>query len=242
MKPNDAKVRDSLPPGFGASEDDSDSWISPELLRLIVAPIIATILFLGGIYWIKAQHVDAPTNRAVETTSFVQVHLLPRPDPIPVPTTPLSSSKVGTVGGVRSNIDQAAQNFSNQTETTADDQIASTEPDEAIAAPSISLRTRDSAAQSAAIAKFTEALLRHISHYQRYPKAAEPLHLQGTVATVFSISRTGRLLGVWVKASSGAEVLDEAAIETIRRAQPLPAIPAELPDPLKIEVKLGFDR
>ena len=58
---------------------------------------------------------------------------------------------------------------------------------------------------------------------------------------VFSISRDGKVLGAWVKTSSGQAVLDRAAIETIRRAQPLPAIPPALPDPFKIELALGFD-
>jgi protein TonB len=50
-----------------------------------------------------------------------------------------------------------------------------------------------------------------------------------------------RVLGAWIKTSSGQQVLDQAAIDTIRRAQPMPAIPSGLPDSLKIEVALGFD-
>ncbi len=58
---------------------------------------------------------------------------------------------------------------------------------------------------------------------------------------VFSVSRDGKLLGAWVKTSSGEAVLDQAAIDTLRRAQPLPVIPSALPDPIKIELALGFD-
>jgi protein TonB len=89
--------------------------------------------------------------------------------------------------------------------------------------------------------KFQQALLRHIERYQRYPKAARLGRQQGTVDTLFSMRRDGTLVGVWVKTSSGQQVLDAAAVETIRRAQPLPAIPAGLPDQLTIQVQLAFD-
>ena len=58
---------------------------------------------------------------------------------------------------------------------------------------------------------------------------------------VFSIGRDGKLLGTWVKTSSGQAVLDQAAMDTILRAQPLPQIPPALPDSMKVEVALAFD-
>jgi len=44
-----------------------------------------------------------------------------------------------------------------------------------------------------------------------------------------------------VHSSSGYPVLDEAATETIRRAQPLPAIPPDLPEKLTILFPIEFD-
>ncbi len=49
--------------------------------------------------------------------------------------------------------------------------------------------------------------------------------LHGAVETLFSMQRDGTLLDVWVKTSSGEVVLDKAAVDAIRRAQPLPSIP-----------------
>ncbi|MHC4043477.1 energy transducer TonB [Bradyrhizobium sp. 23AC] len=94
-------------------------------------------------------------------------------------------------------------------------------------------------ASSAAI-KFQQSLLRHVSRYQRYPNAARAMHLEGTVVTQFAMARDGTLLGVWVRTSSGQLLLDKEAIETIRRAQPLPPIPPELPDRLNIHLELEF--
>ena len=67
------------------------------------------------------------------------------------------------------------------------------------------------------------------------------MHLEGKVDTQFAMARDGKLLGVWVRTSSGQMLLDKEAVETIRRAQPLPPIPPELPDRLNIQVQLEFD-
>ena len=91
---------------------------------------------------------------------------------------------------------------------------------------------------SSAAAKFQQTLLRHISRFQRYPSAAGSARL---VDTQFAMARDGTLLGVWVRTSSGQMLLDKEAIETIRRAQPLPPIPPELPDRLNIQMQLEFD-
>ncbi|MFX9116149.1 energy transducer TonB, partial [Acinetobacter baumannii] len=63
----------------------------------------------------------------------------------------------------------------------------------------------------------------------------------GAVETLFSMQRDGTVLEVWVKTSSGQAALDKAAVDAIRRAQPLPSIPWGLPDDLKVEIWLEFD-
>ena len=54
------------------------------------------------------------------------------------------------------------------------------------------------------------------------------------------MDRNGIVLGIWIKQSSGYPVLDKEAVATVLRAQPLPAIPAELPDPLNITLPMVF--
>jgi protein TonB len=70
---------------LGAVEDDNPNALSTRgLLRLLMPPAIATVLFIGGVYWVRLQaHSGAPGQDA---PSIVQVQLLPRPNP--VPTTP----------------------------------------------------------------------------------------------------------------------------------------------------------
>jgi protein TonB len=56
----------------------------------------------------------------------------------------------------------------------------------------------------------------------------------------FVMSRNGRLRSAWILASSGYAALDREAIATIQRAQPLPAIPAELPEQLTVTLPVAF--
>jgi protein TonB len=86
-----------------------------------------------------------------------------------------------------------------------------------------------------------EATLRaHLSNFFFYPDAARSAGLHGTVQVRLNLSRDGRVLGAWVQQSSGETVLDAAALEVIRRAQPLPAIPRDLPDSLDVYLPLEY--
>jgi protein TonB len=94
---------------------------------------------------------------------------------------------------------------------------------------------------SGAAFRFQRQLLAHIERYRRYPDAARRDGLQGTVLVVFAMRRDGSLVQVGVKSSSGRPVLDREALETLRRAQPLPPIPADMPEQLTILLPVAFD-
>ncbi len=88
---------------------------------------------------------------------------------------------------------------------------------------------------------FQRTLLSHIARYRKYPDQARRDRAQGTVQLVFAMRRDGIVTDVWVKASSGFNALDLAAVDTIRNAQPLPRIPSELPDQLNISMPVAFN-
>lgn len=217
---------------------DAKAWPSGELLRLIFVPSIVLILFIGGVYWLRLQVDSAGGAPALQ--SVVQVQLLPRPDPLPIPV-PTTASEVTSTAAIA----PAAVNDHNDNASAEDQQVFAALPTEVSEAspspPSPAGALASDSPPDLATLQFRAALLRHISHYQRYPKAAESKGLQGTVTAVFSMDRGGKLLGVWIKSSSGQAALDQAAIDTIRRAEPLPSIPPALPDSMKIEMALGFD-
>jgi periplasmic protein TonB len=218
--------------------DDPSAWSSGELLRLLLAPAVATLLLVGGVYWVRLQMPEGSAGR--DQASIVQVHLLPRPDPAPIPVAAASQPDAASVA---SRTDVSVETSDS---TVVDDAVLAppTRPatPEETSAPSI--RTTPSpmdAPPNSATVRFQQALFRHVARYQRYPNAARLGQLHGSVETLFSMSRDGTLLGVWVKTSSGQPVLDREALETIRRAQPLPSIPPELPGRLNIQVLLMFE-
>jgi protein TonB len=88
--------------------------------------------------------------------------------------------------------------------------------------------------------EFRERLHDHIAQFRQYPVALNPKRIDGRVEVEFVMSRKGAILNIWISHSSGNIALDKAAVETVLRAQPLPAIPANLPDPIEIALPVDF--
>jgi len=71
-------------------------------------------------------------------------------------------------------------------------------------------------------------LLAQLQRNTRYPPQAG--HARGVATVTFKIDRSGHVLSSRVVQSSGSAVLDEEALATIKRAEPLPLPPADIPD------------
>ncbi len=89
-------------------------------------------------------------------------------------------------------------------------------------------------------AAFQRELYFHIAQFHYYPDAARASDAHGTAEVLFSMDRQGHILDATLKASSGSALLDQAALDTVRRAQPLPAIPSNLPNRLTILLPVEF--
>ena len=205
------------------------------LWRLLLLPTLAGVMFFSGVFWFR--HQIAAGGGAPEKNTFVEVSLLPRPDPV-IPDAPALQAAALSVPNPASGPMATPATISSE-DLTALPTDASAEAEPIV--PSATQPSSTSATSDRATLEFSNTLLRHIAKFQRYPKAAERQRLQGTVHAIFSVSRDGKVLGAWIKTSSGQAVLDQAAIDTIRRAQPMPSIPPALPGEMKIEVALGFD-
>ncbi len=90
-------------------------------------------------------------------------------------------------------------------------------------------QARSGAAAAAALPSYRQRLAAHLQRYKQYPSEARAAGARGTVMAVFTVHRSGSVSGVRVTRSSGNAALDNAALSAIRNAQPLPAIPAEIP-------------
>jgi TonB family protein len=65
-------------------------------------------------------------------------------------------------------------------------------------------------------------ILSRIEGAKRYPKAARRMHMEGKATVRFKIKADGKVDSVELVESSGSEILDQASLETVRRAVPLP--------------------
>lgn len=67
-----------------------------------------------------------------------------------------------------------------------------------------------------------------LQQHHEFPARAQRRKMYGETKVRFTIDRSGNLLESEVVDSSGYELLDEAALATLRRASPLPPMPAEM--------------
>jgi TonB family protein len=77
---------------------------------------------------------------------------------------------------------------------------------------------------------FMSELSQHIARFRYYPASASILDIQGTAMVSFTLTRDGSLLDLKIMKSAGDEDLDQAALETLKKAQPLPKIPESMTD------------
>jgi protein TonB len=83
-------------------------------------------------------------------------------------------------------------------------------------------------------------LLAHLERYRRFPTRARAARQQGTAYVRFRMNRAGFVLSASVVRSSGFATLDQAALDTLKRAQPLPAIPDDRPDIVELTIPVEF--
>nr|WP_285817026.1 energy transducer TonB [Janthinobacterium kumbetense] len=83
-------------------------------------------------------------------------------------------------------------------------------------------------------------VLARMKRFRRYPTASRAKQEQGVVYLRCRIDRDGQVLAAAIERSSGSAALDQAALDTLQRAAPLPRIPKERPDPLELSIPVEF--
>jgi protein TonB len=89
---------------------------------------------------------------------------------------------------------------------------------------------------------FVRTIKRRIEESKSYPQLARDARLEGRVVVRFTIMQDGQLAErPRLVTSSGADVLDNAAIEAIKRATPFPALPNSLGrESLQLRLPMSF--
>jgi protein TonB len=95
---------------------------------------------------------------------------------------------------------------------------------------------------SNAVPNWRRQIVTRLERHKRYPAAAHARHERGTAQLVFRLDRDGRVTETHIARSSGSAVLDQEALEIVRRAQPFPALPPEIAGPhVELSVPIRFN-
>jgi periplasmic protein TonB len=79
----------------------------------------------------------------------------------------------------------------------------------------------------AARVRYEQVLFAWMNRHKRYPMIAQRRGLEGIGSLRVRIDRSGRVLERTVVSSTGEQLLDQAALDMVRRASPFPAVPSE---------------
>ena len=85
---------------------------------------------------------------------------------------------------------------------------------------------RSNQAGNASVSNYPGKVHRKVSRAIRYPKQARAKRLRGQAVVSFVVGSNGSVSGIRVARSSGHSILDNAALDTVRRAAPFPPIPS----------------
>ncbi len=216
----------------GSWEPDWSAAPAVEVRRLAIIAVGVSILFASGVYWLRSAATGATPRTS---SSLVQVHVMPTLEPPALtPNLAAAGNTVLAPNAQRSPTEaKPAPAVSDAHPYARQLALANAEP------PPLSALT--GAENSDLSFDFQNVLFARIAEFKRYPDAARFQHLQGVAHVTFTMQRDGTVLNVWIDQSSGSSILDQEAVNTIWRAQPLPPIPASLPGQMSIKTPVAFE-
>ena len=89
------------------------------------------------------------------------------------------------------------------------------------------------------VSEYYRHLESHLARYHVYPGALAS-RPEGTVQIGLIVRRDGTVMDMWIQRSSGVAGLDQAALDTVKRAEPLPTLPSTLPGAIDLIVPLNY--
>lgn len=190
----------------------------------------------------------AAEKEALEPITPPQPQPLPEPEPEPEPVKPkpepvkpkpVERPKPTPPKPSKAQATRAAPEKSEKVDTRG------APPRQSAAAPTQSSAGGESAAEAAGVAAaqldYFSLLAATLNKHKRYPYPAKRARHEGIVKLRFVIDKEGNLLDYAITGSSGYALLDNAVIEMLKRAAPLPAIPDHLnQDQLTIALPIEF--
>jgi protein TonB len=78
---------------------------------------------------------------------------------------------------------------------------------------------------TAAVSSYQAMVLAHLQRHRVYPPAARERGITGVAAVRFALAADGSVISAALARSSGESILDNAAVDMVRRASPFPPFP-----------------
>jgi len=75
---------------------------------------------------------------------------------------------------------------------------------------------------------YGQSISKEIRRYQKYPPVAQRKGWEGTAEVLLQIAPDGKVTNITLGKSSGRSILDEEALNMVRKASPLPPAPQNL--------------
>lgn len=180
----------------------------------------------------------APTPPAPEAIAIKQKEV-EKPKPVAKEKTPPKPERV--VKRVEPKPKPAPAQSAKPTETVAKNQTTASAPASSAASSAAKAAPAGVAASPAVRQSYFDQIAAKLARSKRYPKASHRRGEEGEAKLAFVLDRTGNVLESYIVSSSGSARLDRAALDMLKRAQPLPPFPDTLSQStLKIEVPVSF--
>lgn len=200
-------------------------------------------------HWILGASASAVLHGGAVAMLLASVHA---PGGAPAPETAQSVIELELISILRSSPSPAAPssvavNGPGEALTPPTTERAPSGRTEAVTTPAASdAAPASSAAPSAApdarmVSDYYRRLEGHLARYHAYPGGLRGERPTGTVQIGLIVRRDGKVMDAWVQRSSGVAGLDEAALATVRRAEPLPSLPSDLPGAIDLVVPLNYE-
>jgi len=92
------------------------------------------------------------------------------------------------------------------------------------------------------VTRYHQQISLWLEKFKLYPDDARAKSIEGEPIVRIRIDRQGNIRYYIIERSSGSEILDRAAIDMVRRANPVPAVPKDYPqdDMLEFLIPVGF--
>ncbi|HEX7811022.1 MAG TPA: TonB family protein [Burkholderiales bacterium] len=177
---------------------------------------------------------------AVPRPSHKQEFVVPKPEPRPAPTVEPRAEVRPESPAPRVAPAQPSPTVQPQIEQVTPPErvapptpvapLAAVQPPPVVApaAPPQPAAKAEPAVDRTVVSSYEKSLSDLIKRHEKYPDRAKRQGWQGTAVVALSLSAEGKVTGISVVESSGKEILDQAALEMVRRASPLPRAPEGL--------------